>query len=305
MPARRSTPARDQFGECKVIILAGGFGTRLAEHTDDLPKPMVHIGDRPILWHILKIYSHFGFNDFLIACGYKSQMIKRFFLEYRDQMSNLLLDFASGAITRIDNRTEPWRVATIDTGEHTLTGGRIRRMRPYLDGRTFMMTYGDGVADVDLRALLAFHRSHGKLASFTAVPRPSQFGVPTLEGDRVVRFAEKPTATSDLISGGFFVLEPAVMDYIDGDQSNFEFHVLSRLAADGQLMAYRHRGFWHPMDTLRDVRKLNAIWADDHAPWKVWDQPPARTRRRNTRGPRPARNAGSTKPRRKTRKGIR
>jgi glucose-1-phosphate cytidylyltransferase len=258
------------FGPMKVVILAGGFGTRLAEHTDEIPKPMVEVGGRPILWHILKIYSRFGLNDFLIAAGYKSEVIKRFFLEYRDQMSDLFFDFTSGAVERTDTRIEPWRVGIVDTGPDSMTGGRIKRLTPHLGGRTFMMTYGDGVADVDLHALLAFHRKHGKLATFTAVQRPSQFGVPAMEGDRVTRFAEKPAGETDWISGGFFVLEPQVLDYIAGDDTNFELESLKRLAEEGQLMAYRHRGFWQPMDTLRDLRQLNALWAAGKAAWKTW-----------------------------------
>jgi glucose-1-phosphate cytidylyltransferase len=289
----------------KTVILAGGFGTRLAEHTDELPKPMVDIGGgRPILWHILKIYSQFGFNDFIIAAGYRSEVIKRFFMEYRLQMSDLVFDFTSGKVQPINTHVEPWRVAVIDTGEQTATGGRLRRLReqlvpplpsgkgpgvragasgegsnsrshpsPFPKGEgvsTFMMTYGDGVADIDLHALLRFHKSHGKLATFTAVQRPSQYGVPTLEGDRATSFAEKPSTIGEWISAGFFVLESAVLDAIVGDTDSFELHTLPKLAREGQLMAYRHTGFWHPMDTLRDVRKLNTLWAGNEAPWKLW-----------------------------------
>jgi glucose-1-phosphate cytidylyltransferase len=270
MASSRRTSRSDSFGPCKVIILAGGFGTRLAERTDELPKPMVQIGARPILWHILKIYSHYGFNDFLVACGYKSDIIKRFFLEYREQTSDLVFDFTDGTIERINTQIEPWRIAVMDTGPETMTGGRIKRLSEQVQDRTFMMTYGDGVADVDVAALLKFHRSHGKLATFTAVKRPSQFGEPTIVGDRVTAFAEKPATRNDWISGGFFVLEPAVLKYIDGDRTNFEFESLKRLAKDGQLMAFRHAGFWQPMDTLRDVRKLNSLWTDGNAPWRVW-----------------------------------
>lgn len=254
----------------KVVILAGGFGTRLAEHTDEIPKPMVEVGGRPILWHILKIYSHFGFGDFLIACGYKGEQIKRFFLDYRQQMSDLVFDFAADRIERLNSSIEPWRVSVIDTGAETMTGGRIGRLREHLGNATFLMTYGDGVADINLKALLRFHRAHGKLATFTAVPKPEQFGLPVLEGDRALRFAEKPASAADWISGGFFVLERKVLNYIKGDSTSFERQVLPRLAREGQLMAYRHRGFWHPMDTLRDVRKLNSLWDQADAPWKVW-----------------------------------
>jgi|SRR5438552_3161609 len=266
-----SSSKGDQFGPCKVIILAGGFGTRLAEHTDEVPKPMVRVGERPILWHILKIYSHFGFNDFLIACGYKSDLVKRFFLEYRDQMSDLVFDFTTGKIERLDGKIEPWRVAVIDTGPETLTGGRIRRLAGNVGSSTFMMTYGDGVADVNLAALLKFHKSHGKLVTFTAVRKPSQFGVPTLRGEQVVRFAEKPATDTDWISGGFFAMEPAVMKYIEGDATNFELESMRQLAEDGELMAFRHEGFWQPMDTLRDVRNLNSLWDSPTPPWKLWN----------------------------------
>jgi glucose-1-phosphate cytidylyltransferase len=269
-PQRSDDGSPSRFGPMKVVILAGGFGTRLAEHTDEIPKPMVEVGGRPILWHILKIYSQFGFNDFLIAGGYKSEAIKRFFLEYREQMSDLLFDFTEGTVERINTHIEPWRVGVVDTGPESMTGGRILRLREHIGNSSFMMTYGDGVADVNLDALLAFHRRHGKLATFTAVQRPSQFGVPAIEGDRVVRFAEKPTNETEWISGGFFVLEPAVMDYIRDDSTNFELESLKRLAEEGQLMAYRHTGFWQPMDTLRDVRKLNALWSEGKATWKVW-----------------------------------
>jgi glucose-1-phosphate cytidylyltransferase len=272
---RNRDPRASRFGPCKVIILAGGFGTRLAEHTDELPKPMVQVGGKPVLWHILKIYSHFGFNDFLIACGYRAELIKRFFIEYRQQMSDLVIDFTSDRVQRMNPKMEPWRVALIDTGAQTMTGGRIKRLADQLDRGTFLMTYGDGVANVDLNALLRFHRKHGKLATFTAVRQPSQFGVPTLRGDQVVRFAEKQASESDWVSGGFFALEPGVLKYIAGDQTNFELESLKRLAEDGQLMAYRHEGFWQPMDTLRDVRKLNSLWANADGsappPWKVWD----------------------------------
>jgi glucose-1-phosphate cytidylyltransferase len=269
VPAARRR-RRGDFGPCKVVILAGGFGTRLAEHTDDIPKPMVQVGGRPILWHILKIYSHFGFNDFLIATGYKSDVIKRFFLEYREQASDLIVDFPGDRITRINPALEQWRVAVIDTGGDTMTGGRIKRLKAHLDTRVFLLTYGDGVADVDLRALLKFHASHKKLATFTAVARPEPFGLPTFDGDRVTGFAEKPRGQTQWINGGFLALQPRVLNYIKDDTTSFEADVLSRLARDGELMAFRHRGFWHPMDTLRDVRTLNSLWANDDAPWKVW-----------------------------------
>lgn len=269
MPRERAD--KFELEPCKVVILAGGFGTRLAERTDELPKPMVQVGGRPILWHILKIYSQFGFNDFLIASGYKSEVIKRFFLEYREQMSDLVFDFRQDRVERLNGSIEPWRVAVINTGINTMTGGRIKRMQQHLDGGTFMMTYGDGVADIDLASLLRFHRSHGKLATCTIVKHPSPFGLPALDGDRIVQFAEKPMDQTEWISAGFFVLEPGVFDYITGDDTSFEAQSMARLAADGELMGYRHHGFFQPMDTLRDVRKLNALWADAKAPWKIWN----------------------------------
>jgi glucose-1-phosphate cytidylyltransferase len=254
----------------KVVILAGGFGTRLAERTDETPKPMVEIGGRPILWHILKIYGHFGFNDFIIACGYRGEMIKRFFLEYRERTSDLVIDFSNGQVERLSEIADPWRVALLDTGPETMTGGRVRRVRPHLGAGTFLMTYGDGVADVDLKGLVDFHRRHGKLATFTAVPSPSPFGHPSLDGDRVASFAEKPHENGSWINGGFFALETEVIDRIDGDHVSFEIDVLPELAREGQLMAYRHEGFWHAMDTLRDVRNLNRMWEEPVTPWKVW-----------------------------------
>lgn len=264
--ARRTSA---QFGPCKTVVLAGGLGTRLAEHTDDIPKPMVQIGTRPILWHILKIYSHYGFKDFLIACGYKADVIKRFFLEYRSQTSNLTIDFAHDTIER-GGAIEPWRIGLIDTGTTTATGGRVKRLAESLGRSTFMMTYGDGVADIDLTALLRFHKAHQKLATLTVAPRPSLFGAPTLQGDQVIRFAEKPPASDEWINAGFFALEAGVFQYIADDATSFELDSLRHLAEDGQLMAYRHSGFWQPMDTLRDVRMLNAMWADGSAPWHVW-----------------------------------
>jgi glucose-1-phosphate cytidylyltransferase len=282
MAARSRADEQDEFGPCKVVILAGGFGTRLAEQTDELPKPMVQVGGKPILWHILKIYSHFGFNDFLVAGGYKCNIIKRFFLEYRDQMSDLIVDFVSDKIERIDGSIEPWRVAIIDTGTDTMTGGRIRRLAHHIGQQTFMMTYGDGVADVNLTNLYRFHRRHGKLATFTAVRRPAQFGVPTLRGDQVIQFDEKQQDENDWISGGFFVLEPDVMNYIEGDETNFELQSMPHLANDGQLMAYRHDGFWQPMDTLRDVRTLNLLWSQHRAPWRIWNSSSSRTPSKHT-----------------------
>ena len=264
-------PPPPHLAPTRVVILAGGFGTRLAEHTDATPKPMVEIGGRPILWHIMKIYGHFGFNDFVVACGYRGDLVKRFFLEYRQQMTDLVVDFARNTVERLSEVADPWRVALLDTGPETMTGGRIKRLAPLLGGGTFLMTYGDGVADIDLQSLLAFHRRHGRLATFTAVQAPSPFGHPRLEGDRVVSFTEKPQQEERWINGGFFALEPAVLDLIEGDGTSFEAETIPALVRDGQLMAFRHGGFWHSMDTLRDVRDLNRMWNEPAPPWKVWD----------------------------------
>ena len=259
----------------RVVILAGGFGTRLAERTDAMPKPMVEIGGRPILWHLLKYFGHFGHDSFVIACGYRGEVIKRYFLDLRDQSGTLAIDYRTGTVERQDANREPWRVELVDTGYETETGGRLRRLRDRLaGGGTFLMTYGDGLADVDLRALLAFHRKHGRLATFTAVRHVSPFGRPVLEGDRAVGFAEKPADGDAWISAGFFALEPAVLDEIvgEGDHVSFERVVLPKLAQDGELMAHRHEGFWHPMDTLRDVRRLNQMNDEVNPPWKIWER---------------------------------
>jgi glucose-1-phosphate cytidylyltransferase len=255
----------------KVVILAGGFGTRLAERTDEMPKPMVEVGGMPILWHIMKIYGHFGFNDFLIACGYKGEQIKRFFLDYRDRSSDLTVDYAANEVARTARDIEPWRVSLVDTGPDTMTGGRLKRLAEHIGAAPFFMTYGDGVADIDIGLLLRFHREHGRLATITTVHTPSSFGRPNLEGDRVVSFQEKPGDPDRWINGGFFVLEPGVLDMIEGDHTSLERDVLPRLAASGELMAHRHAGFWRPMDTLRDVRLLNTLWSEPRPPWRIWD----------------------------------
>ena len=278
-----ATGQNDRLGPCKVVILAGGYGTRLAERTDEMPKPMVEIGGWPILWHILRTYSHYGFNEFLIAGGYKYEIIKRFFLEYHHRDDDVLIDFAADDVKRLAraNRTEtrahdePWRVGVIDTGNETMTGGRIRRLANHLTDGTFLLTYGDGLSDVDIGEVLRFHRCHGRLATLTAVRQRSQFGRPQLDGERVTTFAEKPHDSGEWINAGFLALEPQVLRYIHTDQSSFETDVLPMLAADDQLRAYRHEGFFQPMDTLRDVRHLNGMWNADRAPWKVWDEPRA------------------------------
>lgn len=254
-----------------VVILAGGLGTRIAEETHVRPKPMVEIGGRPLLWHIMQLYGHHGFNDFVVCLGYRGEVIKDYFINYRMQQSDVECDLGSGAIRFVATRSPPWRVALVDTGEATMTGGRIRRVADRVRGATFMLTYGDGVADVDVKALLAFHRAHGKLATVTAARPPGRFGVLDLGRDgRVEEFREKPDDEVGWINGGFFVLEPKVLDYIDGDATSFEREPLHRLAIDGQLMAFEHHGFWQAVDTLHDKRRLEALWESGKAPWRVW-----------------------------------
>ncbi len=254
----------------KTIILAGGFGTRLAEETEVKPKPMVEIGGRPILWHIMRIYAAYKYNEFVIALGYKGEVIKSYFLNYYYLRNDLSIHLASGRIQMHDGDPEDWIVHLVDTGLRTETGGRVKRLGQWVGQDTFMMTYGDGVADIDIRELVAFHRRHGRLATVTAVRPPARFGGLSFEGDVVTRFVEKPRIGEGWINGGFFVLEPGVLDYIGGDESSFEHGTLERLAEDGQLVAYRHEGFWHCMDTLRDVRLLNSLWESGTAPWKIW-----------------------------------
>ncbi|MCE5276570.1 MAG: glucose-1-phosphate cytidylyltransferase [Planctomycetaceae bacterium] len=255
----------------KVAILAGGVGSRLSEETEIKPKPMVEIGGQPILWHIMKHYARYGHRDFVVALGYKGECIKRYMAEYATLRSNLTVDLAAGAISRHDHTLPDWRVELIDTGKDTLTGGRIKRLAPYLGGETFMLTWGDGVSNVDLDALLAFHRSHGKLATVTAVRPVARFGHMDFEGDCVRFFSEKPQTAQGWINGAFFVLEPGVMDYIDGDATQWEREPMERLAAEGQLMAYKHTGFWQCMDTLRETRLLQDLWSGGRAPWKTWE----------------------------------
>jgi glucose-1-phosphate cytidylyltransferase len=254
----------------KVAILAGGVGSRLSEETQLKPKPMVEIGSRPILWHIMKHYSNFGMNDFVIALGYKGEFIKKYFVDYCSVESNLTINLGSGQVTRHNNHHPNWNVELIDTGVATLTGGRIKRLAPYIGNGTFMLTWGDGVSNVDLNALLAFHRSHGRLATVTAVRPPARFGHMTFDGNRVLEFSEKPQAAEGWINGAFFVLEPQVFEYIDGDDTAWEKEPMERLSSEGQLMAYRHTEFWQCMDTLRDKGLLEALWQKGDAPWKTW-----------------------------------
>ncbi len=255
----------------KVAILAGGVGSRLSEETETKPKPMVEIGGIPILWHIMMHYAFYGHNEFVIALGYKGEYIKKYMMDYARLNSNLAIDMKTGAVETEGQFGPDWKVELIDTGMPTLTGGRIKRLAPYLGDSTFMLTWGDGVSNIDLDALLAFHRSHGKLATMTAVRPPARFGHLEFEGDQIMRFTEKPQTAEGWINGAFFVLEPEVMDYIDGDDTQWEKEPLERLAADGQLMAYRHYSFWQCMDTLRDKRRLEELWETNDAPWKLWD----------------------------------
>lgn len=250
--------------------MAGGLGTRLSEETAARPKPMVEIGGKPMLWHIMNIYAGHGFADFLIACGYKGEIIKEYFHNFFVHNSDYIVDLKDGSRNVLQSRCPDWRIGAIDTGVNTLTAGRLKRLRPWLDGETFMVTYGDGVADVDLEKLVAFHRKHGKLATVTAVRPPSRFGALNLKGDRVGSFSEKPQMGEGWINGGFFVFEPGALKYMGGDDCSLEREPLEKIAKDGQLMGYRHEGFWQPMDTLRDKQLLDNLWNSGKAPWKTW-----------------------------------
>lgn len=254
----------------KAVILAGGLGTRLSEETVTKPKPMVEIGERPILWHIMKIYSAYGVKDFIICLGYKGYAIKEFFLNYRMHMSDVTVDIGRGDLDFHRSGAEDWKVTLIETGVASMTGGRLRRVRDYIGDEDFLFTYGDGVADVNITELVAYHRSRGRLATVTSVVPPGRFGALELEGDGVTRFREKPAGDGATINGGFFVLSPKVIDYIEDDASVWEKEPMERLAREGQLTAYHHSGFWQAMDTLRDKTHLEELWSSGHAPWKVW-----------------------------------
>lgn len=254
----------------KVGILAGGMGSRLQEETAVKPKPMVEIGGLPIVWHIMKIYSSYGFKEFVIALGYKGEVIKDYFLNYRYRANSLSVRVKSGEVTVRGDECEDWTVHLLDSGLHSQTGGRVRQIAEFIGNEPFMLTYGDGVSNVDINRVLTFHRNHGRLATLTAVRPPARFGGLTFHDDVVHEFSEKPQTGAGWINGGFFVLEPAVLNYIDSDETVFEREPLERLAKDGQLVAYRHEGFWQCMDTLRDVRLLESLWASGTAPWKVW-----------------------------------
>lgn len=255
----------------KVVILAGGLGTRLAEETEIKPKPLVEVGDEPMIWHIMKIYSAYGFKEFFVALGYKGELIKRYFLDYYSLRRDITLDLTSGAAEPSQAEHEDWKVHLIETGKDTMTGGRLTRLKDHLGDETFMLTYGDGVSNVNISDLVAFHKAHGKLATVTAVHPPARFGEMRInDDDLTAAFSEKPQTKEGWINGGFMVLEPDVMNYLDGDGAVLEVDLLERLGQEGQLVAYRHHGFWQCMDTLRDKRLLDAEWATGGAPWKVW-----------------------------------
>lgn len=254
----------------KVAILAGGVGSRLSEETQVKPKPMVEIGGRPILWHIMQHYASSGFNDFFVALGYKGEYIKKYFVDYCSLEGNLAIGLKEGTVNQSGSNSPDWNVNLIDTGVSTLTGGRIKRLQPHIGNERFMLTWGDGVADVDLDKLLEFHKSHGKLATVTAVRPTARFGHMEFDGDKVLEFSEKPQAAEGWINGAFFVLEPEIFDFIQGDQTQWEKEPMERLASEGQLMAYRHPGFWQCMDTLRDKQLLESLWQKGNAPWATW-----------------------------------
>jgi glucose-1-phosphate cytidylyltransferase len=255
----------------KAVILAGGFGSRISEETNLKPKPMVEIGGKPILWHIMKIYSANGVNDFVICCGYKGYVIKEYFANYFLHMSDVTFDMANNKMEVHQKHAEPWRVTLIDTGEDSMTGGRLKRIASYVkDEEAFCFTYGDGVADVDIAATIAFHNAHGKLATVTAVQPPGRYGALQMQGDQVTGFSEKPRGDGGLINGGFFVLSPRCLDRIASDRTSWEAEPLTGLARDGELMAYAHTGFWQPMDTLREKNMLEELWQSGRAPWKRW-----------------------------------
>ena len=254
----------------KAVILAGGIGTRLSEETELKPKPMVEIGGQPIIWHITKHYAHYGIKDFYIALGYRGHVIKRYFLDYQSLSGSMTIDLARGQVRAHERDGEGWLVHLIETGTDTNTGGRLKRLEPQLKDSTFMLTYGDGVCNVDMKELLRFHRSHGRIATVTAVRPPARFGGLVFDGDLVTEFTEKPQIGEGWINGGFMVFEPAIFDYLQGDEDSLEANALEMLAREGQLAAFRHNGFWQCMDTLRDKRLLESLWHGKEAPWKIW-----------------------------------
>lgn len=264
----------------RTVLFAGGFGTRLSEYTDDIPKPMVPIGGLPMLWHIMSIYSHFGHNEFLVALGYKAEYIKSFFLDYETLHSDFIIDMANGKTRPVERPAVNWKLALIDTGLQTQTGGRIRRMQRWLGDETFMATYGDGISDVDINELIRFHKSHGKLVTMTLARPAARFGVVEFEENGLIRsFKEKPLQSAGYVNAGFFVMEPGFVDFIDSDETILERAPLERAAEAGELMGFVHNGFWRPMDTKKDVEDLNKMWATDEAPWKKWSLATSSARR--------------------------
>ena len=256
----------------KVVILAGGFGTRITEESHLKPKPMIGIGERPILWHIMKEYSHYGFNEFIICLGYKGYVIKEFFSDYFLHTSDVTFDLAKNEMTVHDNFSEPWKVTLVDTGLNTMTGGRVKRIQKYIANEPFMLTYGDGVSDINIKELVEFHKKNGKIATITAINPGQRFGILDINSDnQVENFREKNNIDGSFINGGYMVLEPEIFNYIDGDETIFEKEPLENLAKSGQLMAYKHEGFWKCMDTLRDKNQLEEMWNKGQAPWKVWE----------------------------------
>lgn len=254
----------------KAVILAGGLGTRISEETNLRPKPMIEIGGKPMLWHIMKVYSSHGIHDFVICCGYRGYMIKEYFANYFLHMSDVTFDMANNAMQVHHRHAEPWRVTLVDTGEATMTGGRLKRVRDYVQDGDFCFTYGDGIADIDITQEIAFHQQHGKLATIAAVQPPGRYGALAMEGQSVAGFHEKPRGDGGLINGGFFILSPRCIDYIENDAASWEGEPLTRLAAERELMAFEHQGFWQPMDTLREKNMLEDLWASGKAPWKTW-----------------------------------
>lgn len=255
----------------KAVILAGGYGTRISEETHLKPKPMVEIGGKPVIWHIMKIYSYYGINDFVICLGYKGYVIKEYFANYFLHMSDITFDMVNNRMEVHQQNAEPWRVTLVDTGEHTMTGGRLKRVKEYIGDDTFCFTYGDGVSDVNIKELIAFHKRMNVKATVTSVQPPGRFGAIDLVNDKIVSFHEKPSGDGNWVNGGFFVLEPSIFDYIEGDETTWESEPLEMLASERELAAYRHYGFWQPMDTLRDKVKLDELWAQNMAGWKIWN----------------------------------
>jgi len=255
----------------KVVILAGGFGTRLSEETEKTPKPLVEVGENPIIWHIMKHYEHYGLSDIIVALGYKGEAIKKYFMDYLNYRCNMRIDFSKAEVNVQERSVEQWKLELVDTGLNTLTGGRVKRLQPWLGEETFMLTYGDGVSDINLRNLLELHRSQGRIGTVSAVRPPARFGGLVIDENIVVEFTEKPQIGEGWINGGFMVFEPEVFDYLEGDDTILESHCLEKMAEDGQLTAYPHNGFWQCIDTLRDLQLLNSLWNSGSPPWKIWD----------------------------------